>query len=428
LKKIHVEVGQAVSEGDLLAEIDAEQSAAKVEASLAQLRSLEAQLEQRRLALVKAERDFVRLRNLVAEEAATLESLQNAETEAASMKAQMAQLRAQIEQLRATTRVEETNLKFAKIYAPMSGTVVSITAKQGQTLNANQSAPNLLRIADLAVMNVETQVSEADVSKLRVGMDAYFTTLGGQGRRWYGKLTKIEPTPTVTNNVVLYNALFEVPNERGALMTQMTAQVFFVVAQVRDVLFVPMSALGQIGVARPQEGGGQGGQDSPRGRSARGGGEGKVEGQGEGKVEGRNEGRGGEAEPPSGRFRMNGEGRERRRGERGERAGERGMGERGGERNMGERRAGEETLPARQREAIVKVIRPNGDIEERKVTIGVSNRIHAEVIAGLSLGETVVAGTREREGARPAAAEQRPQQSQLQQPVPGMPGGMGRGR
>ncbi|MDR2787359.1 MAG: efflux RND transporter periplasmic adaptor subunit [Candidatus Accumulibacter sp.] len=360
LKKIHVEIGQTVREGELLAEIDAEQSAARVEAGLAQLRSLKAQLEQRRLNLVKAERDLARLRNLLAEEATTLESLQNAETEAADMRAQMAQLRAQIDQLRATTRVEEANLKYTKIYAPMSGTVVSIAAKKGQTLNANQSAPNLMRIADLAVMNVQTQVSEADVSKLRIGMDAYFTTLGGQGRRWRGKLDKIEPTPTVTNNVVLYNALFEVPNENGLLMTQMTAQVFFVVAQARDALLVPMSAIARLAA-------GTGRQDGP--------------------------------------------------GDDGESA----------RRGSGAGIAGR----ARAREARVRVIRPGGGIEERQVVIGVSNRIHAEVISGLSPGETVVVGVRAQEKAEAGlegASNRQPPSSQLrmQPPVPGIPGGAGR--
>jgi macrolide-specific efflux system membrane fusion protein len=403
LEKIHVEIGQVVQEGELLAEIDAEQSAARVEASLAQLRSLDAQLEQRRLSLVKAERDLKRLRKLVAEEAATVETLENAETEAASMKAQMAQLRAQIDQLRATTRVEEANLKFTKIYAPMSGTVVSIAAKKGQTLNANQSAPNLMRIADLTVMNVETQVSEADVGKLRIGMDAYFTTLGGQGRRWYGKLLKIEPTPTVTNNVVLYNALFEVPNERGALMTQMTAQVFFVVARAEDVLLVPMSALSQIGqvsqvnpIGPPRqavpETGRRAGEAPPVRRAP--GGEGAAAG--------------------PGRARIDGEMPERRRAERSG--------------------AGAARPPAAAaapvqggREARVQVVLPDGGIEERRVVIGVGNRIHAELISGLAAGEQVVAGVRG-EGTRSEAQPNRPPQSQLQQPTPGMPGGMVRMR
>ena len=243
LRKIHVEVGSEVKEGDLLAEIDAETSQARVDASRAQLRSQQAQMAERELTLTKAERDLQRQKNLMAEEATTAETLQNAETTVRTARVQIQALKASMEQLQASMRVEEANLKFTKIYAPMAGTVVSITARQGQTLNTNQSAPTLLRIADLSVMTVQTQVSEADVSKLRGGMPVYFTTLGGQGRRWYGELKKIEPTPTVTNNVVLYNALFEVPNSNRSLMTQMTAQVFFVVAEAKNVLVVPMSAL-----------------------------------------------------------------------------------------------------------------------------------------------------------------------------------------
>ena len=73
-----------------------------------------------------------------------------------------------------------------------------------------------MRIADLSTMTVQAQVSEADVPRLQVGMDVYFTTLGGGNRRWYGKLRQIPPTPTVVNNVVLYNALFDVRESRPA--------------------------------------------------------------------------------------------------------------------------------------------------------------------------------------------------------------------
>jgi macrolide-specific efflux system membrane fusion protein len=258
LRKIHVEVGSEVKEGDLLAEIDAETSMARVDASKAQLRSQQAQMAERELTLSKAERDLQRQKNLMVEEATTAETLQNAETAVKTARVQIQSLKASMEQLQASMRVEEANLKYTRIYAPMAGTVVSITARQGQTLNTNQSAPTLMRVADLSVMTVQTQVSEADVSKLRGGMQVYFTTLGGQGRRWYGELKKIEPTPTVTNNVVLYNALFEVPNNNRSRMTQMTAQVFFVVAEAKDVLVVPMSAL-TIQRGQGNRGGQQGG-------------------------------------------------------------------------------------------------------------------------------------------------------------------------
>ena len=125
----------------------------------------------------------------------------------------------------------------------MSGTVVAQSAKQGQTLNANQQAPLIVRIADLSTMTVHPQVSEADVAKLHPGMPVYFTTLGDTGKRWYGTLRQINPTPETVNNVVLYDALFDVDNHDGALMTQMTAQVFFVAAEAKGAVLVPVSAL-----------------------------------------------------------------------------------------------------------------------------------------------------------------------------------------
>jgi membrane fusion protein, macrolide-specific efflux system len=160
-----------------------------------------------------------------------------------SNKAQLAALQAQVKQSQSSLDADKANLGFTKIYAPMAGTVVSLSAQQGQTINANQSAPLLLRIADLDTMTVWTQVSEADVPRLKVGMDAYFMTLGDQDTRWPGKLQQIQPTPTVVNNVVLYPALFDVANPDGKLMTQMSAQVFFIVAGVKNAVTVPLAAL-----------------------------------------------------------------------------------------------------------------------------------------------------------------------------------------
>ena len=252
VKKIHVEVGSAVKEGELLAEIDPTVYRARVDASRAQLRNLRASLKDREAQLTLARIQLRRQQALMAADATTREGLQTAEANAQSAAAQLEALGAQIEQIESTLRADEANLQYARILSPMSGTVVSITARQGQTLNTNQQAPVILRVADLNTMTVQTQVSEADISRLQLGMEAYFTTLGGSGKRWHGTLEKIEPTPTVTNNVVLYNGLFDVPNPDGLLMTQMTAQVFFVVAQAKDALLVPMAALTQDSArARP---------------------------------------------------------------------------------------------------------------------------------------------------------------------------------
>jgi macrolide-specific efflux system membrane fusion protein len=131
-----------------------------------------------------------------------------------------------------------------------------------------------MRIADLATMTVEAQVSEADVPKLHVGMDVYFTTLGGDNRRYYGKLRQIMPTPTLVNNVVLYDALFDVANPNQTLMTQMTAQVFFVAASAKDAVLVPLAALRpvapEVRAGVPRTGGDRASGIDPRSQFANG--------------------------------------------------------------------------------------------------------------------------------------------------------------
>jgi len=247
LVHLYVEVGSEVEAGQLLAEIDARVLAANVAASRAQLRAQAAQLKDRKAQLKLAGQHFERQKMLRKDEAVTEETVEQAEASFISSQAQVEQLEAQIEQNQSSLAADEANLEYARILAPISGTVVSINARQGQTLNANQQAPVILQVADLTKMRVETQVSEADISRLRVGMPAYFTTLGGKNQRWQGKLLRIEPTPLVENNVVLYNAPFDVDNPRSKLLPQMTAQVFFIVAETKDALLVPTAALQRRG-------------------------------------------------------------------------------------------------------------------------------------------------------------------------------------
>lgn len=178
LKKLYIEVGSVVKEGDLLAEIDPTVFLAQVDARRAGLRNQLATMKDRESQLALATLQYNRQKNLMAADATTADSMQTAEAALRSAKAQIDALQAQIEQTQSTLRADEANLNYAKIYAPMDGTVVSLTARQGQTLNANQTAPTILRIADLSTMTVQTQVSEAEVGKLRKGMEVYFTTLG----------------------------------------------------------------------------------------------------------------------------------------------------------------------------------------------------------------------------------------------------------
>jgi membrane fusion protein, macrolide-specific efflux system len=339
LQKLLVEVGSEVTAGDLLAEIDATVYAAKVDATRAQLRNQKAQLVDRQAQLTLAEINFKREKNLFSEEATTSEALATADANLKSAQAQLKALEAQIQQTDSTLRVEAANLDYAKIYAPMDGTVVSITSRQGQTLNTNQMAPTIMRVADLSTMTVQTQVSEADIGKLHKGMPVYFTTLGSQGRRWYSKLSRIQPTPEVLNNVVLYNALFEVPNEQRVLMTQMSTQVFFIESQAKNALLVPMSA---ISFAPPR------GMPEQANRSA-------VENSG--------------ATPFSDEQHA----------------------------QWKKRREALVNNPDRSvnpgRPAMVKVMDAQGNITLRKVMVGVTNRVQAQILEGLTEGEKIISGS-----------------------------------
>lgn len=243
LRTILVDFGQRVEKGQLLAQIDPTIYEARVSADIANLQALRAQKTDKQVQLGLAERQFERQKNLLAGRATSQDAYDSAEAGRRSLQAQIAVLDAQIQQGESTLKSDQASLSYTKIYAPMTGTVVDITARQGQTLNANQSAPIVLRIADLDTMTVKTQVSEADVPKLTLGMTAYFTTLGQPDKRREGKLRQILPTPEVVNNVVLYSALFDVANPDKDLLTQMSAQVFFVISKAENLPVVPMAAL-----------------------------------------------------------------------------------------------------------------------------------------------------------------------------------------
>jgi macrolide-specific efflux system membrane fusion protein len=243
LRKVHVEIGDVVEQGRLLAEIDPTVYQTKVLANRAQLENLKAQLAQTRAQLVLDRARDDRTQQLLRSNAASKDA---AEATAATVKiteAKIDSFEAQIKQTQATLEGDIANLGYTKIYAPMAGTVVSQTAFEGQTLNASQTAPIVVRIADLDTMTVWAQVAEADIPKVTPAMAVYFMTLGMPERRVQGVVQQILPTPEVVNDVVLYNVLIDVPNKERLLMTSMTAQVFFVLGTAKDVPLVPMAAL-----------------------------------------------------------------------------------------------------------------------------------------------------------------------------------------
>lgn len=243
LRKIAVAIGDTVKKGDQLAQIDPTVYQTRVLGDQAQLENLKAQLAQQKAQLELDKLRDHRATRLLASQAGSQDTADAAAATVRIGEAKIQALEAQIKQTQATLDGDLANLGYTKIFAPMDGVVVSTSATEGQTLNANQTAPIILRLADLDTMQVWAQVAEADIPKVKVGMPVYFTTLGMPDRKFQAKVVQVLPTPETVNDVVLYNVLIDVPNTERLLMTSMSAQVFFMLGSAKDALIVPASAV-----------------------------------------------------------------------------------------------------------------------------------------------------------------------------------------
>ena len=260
IHKIHVDVGTEVKEGQLLVEIDPSTQTAKLDASRFAIDNLKAQLQEQGALHDLAQHKYRRQQHLAKGGATREEDVQAAQAEVRTTQARIDMFTAQIRQARASLRSDEAELGYTRIYAPMAGTVVALDAREGQTLNAQQQTPLILRIARLSPMTVWAQVSEADIGQVKPGMQAWFTTLSGGNRRWSSNVRQVLPVPpkplnetgqgggspaskSGSDRVVLYTVLLDVDNHDQALMPEMTTQVFFVAGQARDVLLAPIVAL-----------------------------------------------------------------------------------------------------------------------------------------------------------------------------------------
>jgi macrolide-specific efflux system membrane fusion protein len=246
LKSLKVKRGDRVTKDQLLAEIDPVLADTALTAANATLSSMTSQRSVKQAQLVLAKAQQARSETLLADQLISTNDSDVTQANYAVAVADVASLSAQMRQAVAAVDTAKANRGYTTITAPMAGEVVSIAALEGQTLNANQQAPSILRIADLNTVTVWAQVSEADIVRVKVGQDVYFTVLG-QSRRWTGTIRQILPTPELINNVVFYDVLFDIPNPERELNIQMTAQVFILLAQAKNVLLIPTAAIGNAG-------------------------------------------------------------------------------------------------------------------------------------------------------------------------------------
>ncbi|MFB3777453.1 MAG: efflux RND transporter periplasmic adaptor subunit [Bryobacteraceae bacterium] len=180
----------------------------------------------------------------IAQQTAAQQKVRSAEADVEVAKTQLATAEAQVKQATAALEQAQLDLSHTYITAPVDGIVVARHVDVGQTVAASLQAPTLFEIAqDLTKMQVDTNVSEADVGRVRVGQQATFTVDAYPGEVFRGQVTQIRQAPINVQNVVTYDVVIGVANTDLKLFPGMTANVRILVDRHRDVLRAPNAAL-----------------------------------------------------------------------------------------------------------------------------------------------------------------------------------------
>ena len=242
--KLHADFNSTVRKGQVIAKIDPRLFQATLENARANYAQAKATLDKDRVVARFADRQFKRQGPLAKDKLIAVSDLDTAESNAGSALAQVEADQANVKQALAVLHLAEVNLALTDIISPTDGTVISRNVDVGQTVAASLQAPVLFVIAeDLRKMQVDTSVAEADVGKLRAGMQATFTVDAFPGEPFKGAVRQIRNAATTVQNVVTYDAVIDVDNSDLKLRPGMTANVTFVFANKDDVLRVTNAAL-----------------------------------------------------------------------------------------------------------------------------------------------------------------------------------------
>lgn len=250
VKRLYVELGQQVKKGQRIADIDAAQQRNQLQDEQLAYQGLLNQQRLRQANLKQAQAEFDSQKLLYDHQVLSQMDFLKAKNALDAAQAELQANRIQLEQSRLKIQTAESNLKYTQIVAPIDGVVVSVVTKQGQTINAAQSSPTIVKLAQIDTVQVKAKFSEADVPKLKAGMPAYFSILGIPNKRYQGKLDALELSPITSDTgnqagAVYYYGMLSVPNPNHELLIGMTANVTVKVAERQNVLTIPITALGE---------------------------------------------------------------------------------------------------------------------------------------------------------------------------------------
>ena len=259
LRKLYVRQGEKVQKGQLLAEIDPTLQESDLNNTRAQLASAKAQKLSAQATLLRYRQELNRQRMMLRDGSAVRSEYEQAKAQYDAQVQQIDVSDAQIVQAEMAVKTAQANLSYTRIVAPIDGEVLGIVTREGQTIVSSQTAPTILVLADLDTMQVQTRISEADVQKIRPGQPLRFYVIANPNKRYGSTMGFVQPAPQEALEApgesgmggnqqamaVYYTGTFEVPNAERELKTSMTAQVFIQIAEAKNVLRVPVAALGQ---------------------------------------------------------------------------------------------------------------------------------------------------------------------------------------
>jgi HlyD family secretion protein len=244
IAKVHVDFNSVVKKGDVLAEIDPIQYGAQVSQVSAQVLAQKAQVESAKANHAAAKLAFERTQRLFQQGLASKGELDAAQGQFEVTRAQASAAEAQIGAIQAQLQQSQTNVGWTKIFSPVDGVVVSRSIDPGSTVVASFQAPVLFVIAqDLRKMRVMADVDEADVGKLKEGMEAEAVVDAFPGESFRGTVQQVRYSPNNVQGVVTYSAVVEVENPEEKLRPGMTATVTIKTKEAKATLRVPNAAL-----------------------------------------------------------------------------------------------------------------------------------------------------------------------------------------
>ena len=270
IKKLYVKLGDQVKKGDMIASIDSSTQQNSIDNKEAQLAIYKAQLESAKVALNIAKTQFDRENALFAKNATSKQEFESVKNTYSANSAKIKELEAQIKQTNIELSTAKINLGYTKITAPRDGTVVSVQVEEGQTVNANQTTPTIVNIADLSHVKMKMQIAEGDITKIKVGTPVEYSILSEPTKKFQTTVSSIDPGLTTlsdgsygssssskssysssssSSSAVYYYAQSIVDNKDGILRIGMTTQNELLIANVKDAIIVP-----SIGIKKDENG------------------------------------------------------------------------------------------------------------------------------------------------------------------------------